>query len=80
MCISVLLCEFGGNVPMIKNDTAINSLFELSQFLIALNCIVSHAGELEAVSKFIKKRIVFWDFLDDLSQTIIVLEHSKCFN
>jgi len=62
---------------MVQQHTAIDSLFVLSQLLIAFHCVVCHSCKLESVGQFVEQRVILWNFLDDLGQTIIVLEHSE---
>ncbi len=69
----MFLGQLGRNVPVVQQNTAVDSFLVLSQPFIALDGVVSHACELEPISELVEQRVVLRYFFDDLGQAIIVL-------
>ena len=76
----MLLSHLNRNIPMIQKNTTIHSLFILTQSFITFHRILSHACKLETIRQLAQNWVIFRNFINYLSQAIIILDHGKAFD
>lgn len=78
--VPMLLSQLSGNVPVVQQNTTVHCFFIFAKFFVTFNCILGHTCQLEPIGKLIQQRIILWDFLNNLRQTIVILNHGETFN
>lgn len=75
--ITMLLGQLGSYVPMVENNATVDSFLIFPELFVAFDCVLSHACKLEPISQLVQEGIVLRHFLDNLGETVIILDHSE---